>query len=632
MNAVFESIWEMLSSEEQRAFASLAVFRNGFSAQAAQQVAEVSPYLLAGLVDHGLVRLGDGSRYEVHELTRQFAAVKLRKNDDVRNLVAEKHSRYYLDVVMRECPNLYGQTPQKSLAILKKDSANIRNAWEWAVGHLPLVELEPAVEPLAAFYEIAGFLAAGEQAFWMALEKHKHISKNSVEQASLFTLLMHYGLFLIFEGKWMEAIPYAESVEEIANSLKDNLRIADANQLKGLVFHYSGKKADMVDTFTKAIEIYRTVNQPRSLIYALNYLGEGYSFTGKPRAALRCHEEALQISQAIGDSRMEALSLSHMGVAHFYSNELNKAVQFWEQAADAFELLGDVRDNGRTRNNLSYVYNLLGEYDRAVLNGEKALTIMVQIGDRLSEAQTNDTLGEAYFALGNYTKARQHFENAIQLSQELHPVGSDPASYRTNLALLEIAMGRTTEAGEQLEQARSFHEGKGHPKEIANFLSVTARLYERTDRKEQALEAIEQGIALLLDADDQLQTTELLVQKASLLLADGKTAQAESILNEALQSRQEQSLPVVLFEAKLLSARLLHARGQTKESNHLLKELHNTRGTDAQHAALHYILWQINGKEEYARVAHELYQRLYRKTPNIEYRERTRELQAARER
>jgi hypothetical protein len=124
----------------------------------------------------------------------------------------------------------------------------------------------------------------------------------------------------------------------------------------------------------------------------------------------------------------------------------------------------------------------------------------------------------------------------------------------------------------------------------------------------------------------------LLVQKASLLLADGKTAQAESILNEALQSRQEQSLPAVLFEAQLLSAMVLHAKGQSKEANQRLKDLHDTQGTDAQHAALHYILWQINRKEEYARVAHNLYQRLSGKTPNIEYQERLGELQAARER
>ncbi len=240
-------------------------------------------------------------------------------------------------------------------------------------------------------------------------------------------------------------------------------------------------------------------------------------------------------------------------------------------------------------------------------------------------------MGEAYFALGDYSKARQSFEDAIELSQELGYEGSNPASYRTHLALLEIAMGRYAEAEAQLEQARSFQEREGHPKEIAGFWSVYARLYERTGRRDQALDAIDKGIALLRETGDQFETVELLVQKASLLLADGKTEGAESVLREALQNRQKQSIAPVNFEAELLSARILHAKGKSKEANQRLQDLHKTRGTDAQHAALHYLLWQVNRKEEYARVAHDLYERLFRKTPNVEYRERLSELQTARE-
>lgn len=631
MSAVFEATWGMLSSEEQRAFASLAVFRGGFSAQAALQVAEVSPYLLAGLVDHGLVRLGDGGRYEVHELTRQFAAAKLRGNEGASKLVPQRHSQYYLDVLIRECPNMYGKTPQVSLEILKKDSANLRIAWDWAVEHLSITALEPAVEPLAAFYEIAGFLAAGEQAFWVALEKHKHGAKDPVELGTLFTLWMHYALFLIFEGKWTEAIPHAERIEGMAHSLKEDFKIADAHQLKGLILHSSGKKAETLDTFKIAVEIYRTLNHPRRLIYALNHLGEGYSAAVKPYEALRCHEEALHLSQAIGDSRMEALSLSHMGVAYFYISKFDKAVLSWEQAAHAFELLGDVRDNGRTRNNLSYVYNRLGEYERAIQNGEKALSIMVQIGDRLNEANTSDTVGESYFALGDYAKARRYYESAIHISQELGHAGSDPAAYRTNLALLETAMGRYAEAEKQLEEASSYREEIGHPKEVAGYLSVKARLFRRTGRMDEALETVEKGIALLREAGDQPQTIELLVQKASFLLAEGRNEQAENILNEVLQSEYVESIPSVHFEAQMLSAIVLHAKGQSQEAHELLKDLHTIRGTEAQHAALHYTLWRVNCTEEYARVAQDLYQRLVCKTPNIEYQERLQELQLARE-
>lgn len=631
MNAVFESTWSMLSSEEQRAFASLAVFRGRFSMHAAQQVAEVSPYLLAGLVDHGLVRLRDGSRYEVHELMRQFAASKLKGNEEINTLVHSRHSAYYLDLVVQSGRALYGQTPQKALQVLKNDLSNIRFAWDWAVENLSLTELNPVFEPLTAFYEIAGYLVIGEQAFWAALQRHGDTGEEPEERIALFTLLMHYTLFLVFEGRWMEAEKHIDRIETLAKSLDDDASLADAYQIKGLVYHHGEKKAEAVELFGKAIEIYHALNNPRRLIYSLNHMGEGLSYLLKPQDALRCHEEALHISRRIGERRMEALSLSHMGVSYYYINEFDKAIHHWEQAASIFEQVGDVRDNGRTRNNLSYIYSRLGEYEKAVRYGEEALALISQIGDRLNEANTSDTLGEAYFALGLYQKARQHFEKAIQISQEIQHEGSDPASYHTNLARLEIAMGQYAEAEQKLEQACSFREGEGHPKEIARYLSILARLYERTGRRDQALDSIEQGIALLQDADDQLEKSELLVQKASLLLDNGKTEQAESSLDEALQVMQAQSIPPVLFEAQLLSARVLHAKGQTEKARQRLEVLHRNSKTDAQHAAIHYALWQIHAEAQYAQPARTLYDRLAKQTPNVEYRERLLELQKFRE-
>jgi len=631
MNAVFQATWEMLSSEEQRAFASLAVFRGGFSPQAAQQVAEVSPYLLAGLVDHGLVRLGNGGRYEIHELTRQFATAKQKEDEEVHDTILERHSRYYLDFVIREGPNLYGQNPQDSLAVLKKDLANIRYAWGWAVEHLSLTELEPVIEPLTAFYEIAGFLKAGEQAFWMAIEKHEQAAGEPAEQAALFTLWMHYSLFLIFEGRWQEAGEHLDRIGDLTRSLTDAFKIADTYQLEGLVLHHSGKKAQAVEVFKKAIETYRTENHPRRLIYALNHLGEGLSFLLKPQEALRCHEEALQISQKIGDRRMEALSQSHMGVANFFTNRFDRAIQYWEQAVDTFEVLGDLRDNGRTRNNLGYVYNRLGEYERAIGHAGKAVEILAQIGDRYNEANVSDTLGEAYFAFGRYDEARRYFENALQSSRELRDEGSEPAAICTNLASLEIAMGDYAGAEELLEQASELEERDGHPIEIANFLGTKAHLFVRTNRLSQALELLDRAIGILRETEIHSELPKVLIQKAELLLHSGKSKRVKSLLTETTQLLDELDLPPVRFRARLLEAQLSHAQGHTENAIELLEGLLDKHQLDSQQAEIIYTIWQISGDMKYAHQGVNLYDRLARRTPNVEYQERLRELQAYRD-
>ena len=77
MRAVFDHSWNLLTPEEQTVFPRLAVFRGGFSAEAAQEVTGASLQTLATLIDKSLVKLDASGRYDLHELVRQYASEQL---------------------------------------------------------------------------------------------------------------------------------------------------------------------------------------------------------------------------------------------------------------------------------------------------------------------------------------------------------------------------------------------------------------------------------------------------------------------------------------------------------------------------------------------------------------------------
>ena len=82
LEIVFRQSWHLLTAAEQGAFRRIAVFRGGFTREAAAAVAEAElPHLLGLAGKHFLavVQAGRvaGARYEVHELMRQFAAREL---------------------------------------------------------------------------------------------------------------------------------------------------------------------------------------------------------------------------------------------------------------------------------------------------------------------------------------------------------------------------------------------------------------------------------------------------------------------------------------------------------------------------------------------------------------------------
>ena len=77
MRAVFDHSWNLLTAPERAVMGALSVFRGGFRADAAAAVAGAALLTLAGLVEKSLLRRIPESRYQVHELLRQYVAEKL---------------------------------------------------------------------------------------------------------------------------------------------------------------------------------------------------------------------------------------------------------------------------------------------------------------------------------------------------------------------------------------------------------------------------------------------------------------------------------------------------------------------------------------------------------------------------
>ncbi|MEZ4668208.1 MAG: LuxR C-terminal-related transcriptional regulator [Anaerolineae bacterium] len=106
MQAVFESTWKRLTEAERRAFMKLAVFRGGFTRQAARDVAGFTPQLLLSLINKSLIwRSDSGERFEIHELLRQYARAKLA-DSGLRPDVELAHTAYFINFLAQSVENL----------------------------------------------------------------------------------------------------------------------------------------------------------------------------------------------------------------------------------------------------------------------------------------------------------------------------------------------------------------------------------------------------------------------------------------------------------------------------------------------------------------------------------------------
>ena len=153
MRATYRVSWEQLRPDEQAVQQALSVFRGGFTREAAAQVSAAGPRMLQTLIDRSLLaRAGDGGRFELHELLRQFAAEQLAANPQVEVQVRTRHAAYYLDWVAGQVADFGGARRQTALRAIEQEAGNLQAAWDWAVVQGDLALLDKAIPNVGAYY------------------------------------------------------------------------------------------------------------------------------------------------------------------------------------------------------------------------------------------------------------------------------------------------------------------------------------------------------------------------------------------------------------------------------------------------------------------------------------------------
>ncbi|MEU7974509.1 BTAD domain-containing putative transcriptional regulator [Micromonospora sp. NPDC049089] len=127
LTAVIGWSWDLLDESDRVVLAQLAVFPDGCTPEAAEEVCRTDLDALARLVDRSLVVLDDSGaapRYRLLESVAAFCLDRLSDADEVRG----RHASYYTELAERADPGLRGADQQRWLALLDTELANLRSA------------------------------------------------------------------------------------------------------------------------------------------------------------------------------------------------------------------------------------------------------------------------------------------------------------------------------------------------------------------------------------------------------------------------------------------------------------------------------------------------------------------------
>jgi tetratricopeptide (TPR) repeat protein len=377
MRAVFEWSWALLNAGEQRVLARLAVFRGGFTRAAAAAVADASLGTLASLTQKALLRVGTvhepETRYDLHELLRQFALEQLSTNADEHAAVAARHSSFYLAMAEGVAPKLdsdgHGAGQVALLNQIERDHDNMRVAlgrareqgdlafglrlggalwpfWQrrchlsegrrWLEGFLEAAEAETvAPEVRATALNGAGWLAHDQDDFGRAealFSAGLALDRALGQTGRVAAVLAHRGCMARAQGQYAAALALLEESLALARAAENRASIAFALFSLGMVTRERGEFARAAAIYAECLATYRALDDRGGAAFALLGLGDIARDQGDARQVEIYCTESMAICRELQQHWGVGFSLNSLGLAAAMQGDMERALLLTEQA------------------------------------------------------------------------------------------------------------------------------------------------------------------------------------------------------------------------------------------------------------------------------------------------------------
>jgi DNA-binding SARP family transcriptional activator len=368
LRAIFDHSWRLLADRERDGFIRLAVFKGGFTRQAAWEVAGVPILLLAGLTDKSFLRRVSDGRYEIHPVLSGYVCQKLVADSALMREVEERHSRYFSVWSLEMVEDLRGPQQLIALGALRSESHNLQAALQTLV-HLRAFELLEQVLP-----GLVLFSAINDQLiFTNELE-----SILSQLQEVLFSEHYHPALQTLV----LSILRYYSSL-------------------------HSNSKREYFEKLS--LELLTTLPDSRLKAYALLLNCIGPTMNSFPQT-LALGQDCMRIFSKIGEAWEIALIQLVLGdIYNFGKGDPVQACEYYQTACQAFTSQGNQWGVSLCFNGLMDIAEREGNLELAYWYGCQALELSQQLENSGRIFIVNERLGDLAQRLGLTDEARNFF-------------------------------------------------------------------------------------------------------------------------------------------------------------------------------------------------------------------------------
>lgn len=427
MRAVFEWSWNLLTSDEQDVLRRLAVFRGGFTLEAAQRIThhpQMALLILNSLVEKSLLHAqSHDAHYALHELVRQFAEEKLQAVASLLAEVEARHAAYYAEFMKAREDRLDGALHHGTIREVVREMDNIRAAWKYSVSHCDAALLRSFLRAVYHLYDGQSLYVEGEAAFRAAESCLRQLDP----QLTMFVTIrgaLYRGFFLHLMAHYPEASAIFEEVLPLLQNLvpREEGAAWDLRLMLGYLAAMFYAQGDFVQSrhyYEASVEMYRQMGQMTEAGEPLMRLSDIAVVMGEYQHAKQIIQESLPLFWEASTRRSRILFLTTLGDIDCKLGAFTEAKQYFEEALTLARTLNYRINTGVGLVSLGRVAYGVGEYAEAETQIRESLLIFGEVRHRWGMSFARTHLGRVLTAMGRFSEAREHFLSSLSICQEI---------------------------------------------------------------------------------------------------------------------------------------------------------------------------------------------------------------------
>ncbi|MFL5803470.1 MAG: tetratricopeptide repeat protein, partial [Roseiflexaceae bacterium] len=440
MRAMFDHSWQLLSDPERALFSRVAVFRGGWTVDAAQQVARATLPVLTALVDKSLVRLSDrqtqpgavaDARFVMLEPLREYALEQLAARGEAE-VLRRAHASYYLALAAEAAAQWYTPTIDAWIAKLHRESDNMRAALQWARdsgNHFVGLQLAGA---LWKFWQGYGYTSEGRS--W--LDQLLTLDDPHPDPATMVARLSG-----LQAAAWLasdqdddaqatrlleQSVLLRRALRETTSQTNPLVNAARQARTEG---QYQRATAALEDALSRYSELRERIRQGSvdleleifDLGQVLRVLGVVRREQGNFAQATALLEESLTMYRRFGER--EGVAFSLVGLADV-ARDHGDAARVREYGAESLSILRELRIQwmlGFALNNLALGAYVEGDLAQAFTLIDESVTLFRDLKAYSSLAEVLITQGHILRAQGHAAAANAALSEALRLAWAVGP-------------------------------------------------------------------------------------------------------------------------------------------------------------------------------------------------------------------